>query len=160
MEPLDVLIVTNGAELWGVERVRQALSGAGFRVLGVESADAKNAVLSYHPAVIIANLSGDWPADRALCNKLANLSGVPLIAMGSVLDQNKTVELIETVADEYLQRPVNPREVVAQVRSMLRRTQPERYARILETPVVPLEHRAPARSSIMEWIRSVIHRHP
>lgn len=139
MTRITVLIVTSGEDLWGVERLRLALCDAGFRVVGVDREEVKAALLSHQPALVIANLSDEWAADRALCQKLVRLTRNPVIAIGSAVNDGAVVEMFETLVDDYLPRPVSAMELVARVRSILRRTQPGLLAQ-LQAPVA-----APAR---------------
>ena len=124
MEPGSIVMVVSGAELFGVEKVRLALSQAGYKVAAVESQDVQEALPRQKPALLIANLSGRQAADFELCQKLNGLSQAPIIAIGPSGDEAFRVGMLAAAVDDYLVRPVNPRELVARVRNMIRRTQP------------------------------------
>lgn len=124
MEPGSIVMVVSGAELFGAEKVRLALSQAGYKVAAVESQDVQEALPRQKPALLIANLSGRQAADFELCQKLSGLSQAPIIAIGPSGDEAFRVGMLAAAVDDYLVRPVNPRELVARVRNMIRRTQP------------------------------------
>jgi len=114
-------MVVSGAELYGVEKVRLALSQAGYKVAAVEAQEIQEAVRRQKPVLLIANLSGRQAADLELCQKLCGLSQAPIVAIGPSGDEAFRVVMLATVVDDYLVRPVNPRELVARVRNMFRR---------------------------------------
>lgn len=121
-----VVMVVSGPELWGIDRVRLALFEAGYKVAAVDTQERRlsEAVIRQKPALLIANLSGSQPQDLELCQRLTHLSEAPVVAIGSSMDEAFRVNLLSVGADDYLVRPVNPRELVARVRNILRRTQP------------------------------------
>ncbi len=143
MNKVTVLIVTSGEDLWGVERLRLALCAAGFRVVGVARNEVNGALLSCPPALVIANLSGEWASDRAFCQKLVRLTPAPVIAIGAGVSDTALVEMFDTLVDDYLARPVSALELVARARSMLRRTRPELLAQLAPLPAhaaAPIKH--------------------
>ncbi len=121
-----VIMVVSGPELWGIERVRMALFEAGYKVaaVDVEKQPLGEAISRQKPALFIANLSGEPANDLELCQRLGRLGHAPIVAIGSSSDDAFRVDLLSAGADDYLVRPVNPRELVARVRNILRRTQP------------------------------------
>ncbi|MCL4560141.1 MAG: response regulator [Chloroflexi bacterium] len=126
MEPGAVIMVVSGPELWGIERIRLALFEAGYKVAAVDFREQQlsEAVFHHKPAMVIANLSGSQPEDLELCQRLTRMSDAPVVAIGSSADEAFRVNLLSAGADDYLVRPINPRELVARVRNILRRTQP------------------------------------
>jgi two-component system, OmpR family, response regulator ResD len=120
----NAIMLVSGPEYMGVERIREALFKAGYRVAAVETANVKETLAGHRPALIVANLAGLPAADLELCQALKRLSPAPIIAIGSGADEAFRVGLLELLVDDYLSRPVNPRELVARVRSILRRTRP------------------------------------
>jgi two-component system OmpR family response regulator len=58
-----------------------------------------------------------------LARELRAKSGTPIIILTSRRDDADRVMGLELVADDYLTKPFNPRELVARVRAVLRRTQ-------------------------------------
>ncbi len=122
MESESLVMLVSGAELMGIERIREALFKAGFRVIAVEASDTQRALLDQKPSLIIANLTGVDAADLELCWVIRRLNPAPIVAIGPGMDEAFRVGMLELIVDDYLNRPVSPRELVARVRSILRRT--------------------------------------
>ena len=57
-----------------------------------------------------------------LCIRIRELSDVPIIVLGQGWDEAAGVEMLEMGADAYLTAPLNPNELLARVRALLRRT--------------------------------------
>jgi DNA-binding response OmpR family regulator len=123
VKPETMVMLITGQELMGVEKIREALFNAGFKVAAVETGNARQAVLEKRPALIVANLSGSEAADLELCWLLRRLVPAPIVVIGAGQDEALRIGMLEMVVDDFLTRPVNPRELVARVRSILRRTQ-------------------------------------
>ena len=58
---------------------------------------------------------------REVCRRLRERSAVPIIVLTARDDEIERVLLLETGADDYVLKPFEPRELVARVRSILRR---------------------------------------
>jgi DNA-binding response OmpR family regulator len=136
VKPETMVMIITGQELMGAEKIREMLFNAGFKVAAVETSSARQAVLEKKPALIIANLSGSEAADLELVWLLRRLVPAPIVVIGSGRDEALRIGMLEMVVDDFLIRPVNPRELVARVRSILRRTQRGLPADASETATV------------------------
>jgi len=67
----------------------------------------------------IHRLNGD-----ELCIRVRELSDAPIIVLGQSREEADGVEMLEMGADAYLPSPLNPRALVARIRSLLRRSHP------------------------------------
>jgi two-component system alkaline phosphatase synthesis response regulator PhoP len=63
-----------------------------------------------------------WDITRAIRSDAA-LHNMPIIMLTARIEDNDKIVGLELGADDYVTKPFNPREVVARVRSVLRRTQ-------------------------------------
>lgn len=59
----------------------------------------------------------------ALCREITAASGPPVILLTALADQTDQIVGLELGADDYVTKPFNPRELLARVRAVLRRTQ-------------------------------------
>ena len=99
------------------------LQHSGFQVVGtIESGQAIAEMGRSRPDLILMRentrrLNGD-----DLCIHICELSDVPIIVLGHAQEEVDGVEMLEMGADAYLPSPLNPRELLARIRSLLRRT--------------------------------------
>jgi DNA-binding response OmpR family regulator len=73
------------------------------------------------PAVIL-DLQRSGSSGWGLCRKIADsISGLPLVVLSASPDVADKVLLLEMGADDYLNIPFSPRELVARLRALMRR---------------------------------------
>lgn len=120
------IAIVSGDELWGIERARAALSAAGYQVNSLGMAEFENAASRQPPDLIIANLSGSTSDDLKMCQLIRHVNSAPMVAIGSGADETFRVSMMECLVDDFLTRPINPRELVARVGNILRRTNPQK----------------------------------
>jgi DNA-binding response OmpR family regulator len=79
--------------------------------------------LSHKPDLLLVDLRLPGMFGAELCKQL-RLSGVqaPIIVLSGMADEVEKVLLLEIGADDYMVKPVSPRELVARIRALLRRT--------------------------------------
>ena len=59
----------------------------------------------------------------ALCRKLRSASSLPIIMLTAMGDEADRIVGLEMGADDYLPKPFNPRELLARIKAVLRRSQ-------------------------------------
>lgn len=74
----------------------------------------------YDLVVLDIMLSGE--GGISLCRKVRAISTVPIILLSATSEQADCIVGLEIGADDYLAKPFNPREVLARIRAILRRT--------------------------------------
>jgi two-component system alkaline phosphatase synthesis response regulator PhoP len=127
-----VLVVDDEPNI--VELVRLYLKSEGFQVESAsDGREALEKVAVLHPALVVLDLMmpelDGWEVTRRLRQQDARIPIIMLTAKGD--DADKIVGL-DMGADDYLAKPFNPRELVARVRAVLRRThEPDRASRVL-----------------------------
>ena len=101
------------------------LEGAGYRVtLAEDGSELADLIKQCHFDLIILDIMLPGEDGYALCRTVRQSSNVPIImltAMGEA-DYERIVGL-ETGADDYMAKPFNPRELIARIKAVLRRSQ-------------------------------------
>lgn len=105
------------------ELVRLYLSKEGFEVLeATDGLEALDLVTSSEPSLIILDIMlpkiDGWEVLRAVRQKLS----VPVIMLSAKGEEVDRVLGLELGADDYITKPFSPRELVARVKAVLRRT--------------------------------------
>lgn len=121
----QILVVDDDPDL--VRLVRAYLERAGFQVLAAhDGATALHILRRDRPALVVLDLmlpdQDGWDITR-LVRADPLLTKTPIIMLTARIDDTDKIIGLELGADDYITKPFNPREVVARVRSVLRRTQ-------------------------------------
>ncbi|MCP4755515.1 MAG: response regulator [Proteobacteria bacterium] len=74
-----------------------------------------------------------------VCKEVRKISTVPIIMVTARVEEVDRLIGLELGADDYICKPFSPREVVARVKSVLRRTQPENQTSLLAVGSVVLD---------------------
>jgi two-component system phosphate regulon response regulator OmpR len=114
-----------------VREVLEEYFGAhGYSAVGAESADAARTIVA-RQAIDLALVDIHMPGEdglslaRHLRERYAKIAIVMLTSAAEVVDR---VVGLEMGADDYISKPFDPRELLARVKSVLRRTSPARRA--------------------------------
>ncbi|MEM7346323.1 MAG: response regulator transcription factor, partial [Chloroflexota bacterium] len=115
-----------------VRLVRAYLEQGGFQVLVAYDGETAMRVLRHdQPALVVLDLmlpdKDGWDITRTVRSD-AMLAHTPIIMLTARIDDTDTIIGLELGADDYITKPFNPREVVARVRSVLRRSQGEKIS--------------------------------
>jgi DNA-binding response OmpR family regulator len=118
-----ILVVDDEREI--VKLVRAYLEQAGFRV--VTAADGQEALIVFRhekPDLVVLDLSLPRIDGLDVCRTIRRESDTPVIMLTARVEEQDRLVGLELGADDYIVKPFSPREVVARVRVVLRRTQP------------------------------------
>ena len=111
------------------------LKKAGFGVrLARTGAAAIDETASEAPALIVLDLMLPDVDGIEVCRRIRQSSDVPILMLTARDEDVDKIIGLEVGADDYLTKPFNPGELVARVKSILRRSSPER--RDLESAVI------------------------
>jgi len=101
------------------------LQNSGFQI--VSTAESKQALVELDrstPDLIVMRENSHRLNGDELCIRIRELSDVPIIVLGQEPEEVAGVEFLEMGADVYLTSPLSLRELLARVRSLLRRARP------------------------------------
>jgi DNA-binding response OmpR family regulator len=99
------------------------MSEQDFRVSAVSTGREMMAILEQEPVDLLLldlRLPGENGLD--LARRGREISSVPIMIMSGRADEADRVMGLELVADDYVTKPFSPRELVARIRALLRRT--------------------------------------
>jgi two-component system alkaline phosphatase synthesis response regulator PhoP len=117
-----ILVVDDEARI--VKLARDYLEKSGFRVMSAEDgASARALARRERPDLIVLDLKLPDMDGLDLCRTLRRESGVPIIMLTARSEETDRLIGLELGADDYITKPFSPRELVARVRTVLRRTQ-------------------------------------
>ncbi len=120
-----ILVVDDEPKI--LKTVRAYLENAGFRV--VTAGDGQMALTVYRhekPALVILDLGLPGMDGLDVARTLRRDSNVPIIMLTARVDEADKLIGLELGSDDYVTKPFSPRELVARVRAVLRRTSGER----------------------------------
>jgi DNA-binding response OmpR family regulator len=103
------------------------LKNAGYGVRAVTTGSgALNAVATEMPSLIILDLNLPDADGVEICRRIRKTSDVPILMLTARDEDVDKIIGLEVGADDYLTKPFNPRELVARVKSVLRRSTADR----------------------------------
>jgi DNA-binding response OmpR family regulator len=110
------------------ELVDLYLRNAGYRVLQAADAERGLALIQQErPALVLLDIGLPGPLDGLqACRELRKTNDVPVVIITARGDEVDRVLGLELGADDYVTKPFSPRELVARVRAVLRRTESTR----------------------------------
>lgn len=120
--PDIILLVEDETKI--ARTLRLYLEQAGYQVVTIEDgALALPAFRRAQPGLIILDLMLPHVDGWDICKQIRRESGAPIIMLTARSEETDKIIGLELGADDYITKPFSPREVVARVRAVLRRTQ-------------------------------------
>ena len=117
-----ILVVDDDAELRNL--LTSYLGEQGFAVAAVGDGDAmRKALEGALFDLVILDLMLPGEDGLALCRELRSRSRIPILMLTARGDELDRIIGLEMGADDYLPKPFHPRELLARIRSILRRVQ-------------------------------------
>jgi len=106
------------------EVVRAYLEKDGFTVfVAADGRDGLKLAERHQPDLIVLDLMLPDVSGEEICRDIRGRSDVPILMLTAKASEDERVEGLLLGADDYLVKPFSPRELVARVRAVLRRTQ-------------------------------------
>ena len=115
-----ILIVDDDAEIRGL--LLEYLQKHGYRVAtAANGRELRSAVQTARPDLVVLDLMLPGEDGLDLCRDLRTDSDVPIIMLTARGDETDRIVGLEMGADDYLPKPFSPRELLARIKSVLRR---------------------------------------
>ncbi|SON52903.1 response regulator transcription factor [Vibrio tapetis] len=122
MDNKQILVVDDNFELR--DALTDYLGRAGFDVLSAENGQKMWQCLETHsPDLIILDIMMPGDDGFTLCQKLRRISDTPIIMLTAVTEEADRVAGLEMGADDYITKSFSPRELLARIKTILRRSQ-------------------------------------
>jgi two-component system alkaline phosphatase synthesis response regulator PhoP len=121
---IKILMIEDEANI--IRLVRDYLEAAGFRVLTAPDAETGFHILVREgPDLLLLDLAlpdrDGWELTRQIRSD-RRVANIPIIMLTARVEETERIIGLELGADDYITKPFNPREVVARVRAVLRRS--------------------------------------
>ena len=117
-----ILVVDDDREIRDL--LRKFLAKHDYRVtVAADGKALKRALSDWHIDAIILDLMLPGVGGLSLCQEVRSTSDVPIIMLTAMGEETDRIIGLEMGADDYLPKPFNPRELLARIRAVLRRTQ-------------------------------------
>ena len=106
------------------EIVEFALAKAGYEVtLAADGREGLAAFDRVHPDLVVLDILMPELPGTEVCKEIRARSTVPIVFLTSVDDEVDRILGLEMGGDDYVTKPFSPRELVARVKAVLRRSQ-------------------------------------
>jgi two-component system alkaline phosphatase synthesis response regulator PhoP len=106
-----------------VELAKLYLQNEGYRVeVARDGVEALKKIEGLRPALVLLDLMLPEMDGWEVCRRLRATSSTPIIMLTARDDDVDKIVGLELGADDYITKPFNPREMVARVKAVLRRT--------------------------------------
>lgn len=120
MKGIRILVVEDEEKI--AEIVRAYLEKEGFRVTVAETGQKAISVLKDGFDLIILDLMLPDISGEDICQTIRMDSDLPIIMLTAKSEEEDRIKGLSIGADDYVVKPFSPRELVARVKALLRRT--------------------------------------
>jgi two-component system phosphate regulon response regulator PhoB len=121
-----ILIVDDEPDIREV--IRFTLEESGFRVLEAAHADDARRLIAEQPDLVLLDWMLPGRSGLELAAQLkqnAKTRTIPIIMISARGEEDDRIKGLNTGADDYISKPFSPREMVARINAVLRRSKPD-----------------------------------
>lgn len=116
-----ILIVDDDPHMLNI--MKRSLELEGYRVVTAESGEKALEVLSVErPDLVLLDIALTGIDGHETCRRIRELSTVPVLMISARDSTEEKSKAFASGADGYITKPFGPKELVARVRAVLRRT--------------------------------------
>jgi DNA-binding response OmpR family regulator len=118
---LKILVVDDEPAMVGA--LGALLGQAGHRIVAAYDGDeALRRFREDEPDLVLLDLAMPGLDGATVCQRIREMSDVPVVVVSGERDRAATVELLDLGADDYIRKPFRADELLARVRAVARRT--------------------------------------
>jgi two-component system KDP operon response regulator KdpE len=130
--PIGRRVLACDDELQILRALKVILRSEGYEVLIAANMEEALHVAALEPvdAAILDLLLPDGDGIE-LCRRLREWSDMPIIVLSAVGEEEQKIRALSAGADDYITKPFSPRELVARLGAVLRRSSPEPAAGVI-----------------------------
>lgn len=139
------------------EMTAMALERAGYRVSeAADAAEAERLLVDGVPDLILLDWMLPGGSGIELARRLRRedyTQEVPIIMLTARSEEDDRIRGLESGADDYVTKPFSPRELIARIKAVMRRSSPEQQEGLLEIDGLVLDthsHRVSANGNRLE----------
>ncbi len=119
-----------------IELASMYLRQDGFRVISAgDGLTALERAAQDRPALMVLDLMLPRLDGWEVCKQIRAESDLPILMLTARDEDIDKIVGLELGADDYLTKPFNPRELIARIKAILRRTEPRRAAGLDDRPL-------------------------
>jgi two-component system phosphate regulon response regulator OmpR len=119
-----VLVVDDDLRL--IESLRDFLNPHGYEVHGVtDTRHVTETIRKMDPAIVVLDVMMPEDDGFSLLQRLRTVSGIPVIMLTARGEEADKIVGLELGADDYLAKPFSPRELLARIKAVMRRSRPK-----------------------------------
>lgn len=116
-----ILVVDDEIKI--LEVIKSYLENDGYKVyMATKGEEALALFEQVHPSLIILDLMLPDISGEEICRRLRKKSRVPIIMLTAKMEEQDMINGLYIGADDYVIKPFSPRQLVARVEALLRRT--------------------------------------
>jgi DNA-binding response OmpR family regulator len=120
--------------------LRTYLGRDGYRVVWVRSGEEALIELTRHPIrIVVLDIALPGLDGLEVCRRMRARSTVPIMMLTARDEEPDRVAGLEVGADDYVTKPFSPRELVARIKAILRRSEPTTVESVLQLGDVVLD---------------------
>ncbi len=117
-----ILVVDDEPKI--LEVIGSYLEKNGYEVfLSANGQEALDLFAQIHPALIILDLMLPDMSGEEICRRLRKKSRVPIIMLTAKIEEQDIITGLDIGADDYVTKPFSPRQLIARVAALFRRTE-------------------------------------
>lgn len=129
--------------------LRRHLQQHGYRVtLAADAQQARRIIADNKISLVVLDIMMPGEDGLSLCRHLRETSAIPIILLTALREETDRVIGLEMGADDYLCKPFGPRELIARIKTVLRRV----------NSVPPSEELPSSKLRFERWVLDTDHR--